>query len=215
MLSARIAAVVATLLLLIFGAQAALAQTPAPPVLIPTADSVAANPVFTWEPADRATKYRIELSTSPSFTSVTWTDDVFGTTATPAAELPVGTLYWRVATFSGAIQGAFSDPLSFNRQQPAAPTLLTPNDAATLAFPSEAPVMSWSAVPGVKNYRVQVDDVNTFSSPASNGSHVSLLVSGSVTMIATRSLGVVTWEKSTVRSSSESWAAAKGYCRTT
>src|SRR3954471_6443179 len=56
--------------------------------------------------------------------------------------------------------------------------------------------------------------MKTFISPASKGSQVSLVVNGAVTIMATLSLGVVTWEKSTITSSSDRRASANGYCRT-
>src|SRR5450631_1401997 len=55
---------------------------------------------------------------------------------------------------------------------------------------------------------------NTFNSPAPKRCQSSLVVNGSVTMMATRSSGVVTWEKSTLTSSSDNLASANGYWRT-
>ena len=56
---------------------------------------------------------------------------------------------------------------------------------------------------------------NTASSPGANATQSSLQVSGSVTMTATRSCGVVCSAKSTVRSASCSCAAGKGWRRST
>lgn len=55
---------------------------------------------------------------------------------------------------------------------------------------------------------------NTFNSLLAKGVQTSFVVNGSVTITATRSLGVVTCEKSTLMSSSESFAVENGCWRT-
>lgn len=68
--------------------------------------------------------------------------------------------------------------------------------------------------PGMDQSTVGAPSTKTFSSPGANCVQVSLVVSGAVTITATRSLGVVTSEKSTLMSSSDNLAVANGYWRT-
>jgi hypothetical protein len=44
----------------------------------------------------------------------------------------------------------------------AAPTQLSPGDAATLAFPGNPPIFSWSKIRGAISYRIQIDDAPDF-----------------------------------------------------
>ena len=163
---------VATLTVLLAAAGgAARADSLAPPALTgPVAGStVQANPEFTWAPVDRAAKYRIQVSTNSAFTSTgTWTADVFGPTATPTAELSLGTLHWRVASIdaSGTV-GAYSPEQTFTKAQADPPALIAPASGAVLSYPSDPAVLSWHAVPGMKSYNVQIDDESTFTAPQS------------------------------------------------
>ncbi|MGZ6265575.1 MAG: hypothetical protein ACXWN4_01530 [Candidatus Limnocylindrales bacterium] len=77
---------------------AAVAPTSAPTGLSPSSgDSVSANPVLSWGAVSGAVKYRVLVSTAPNFSVTTYTVDTQELRATPTTDLPLGTLYWRVA----------------------------------------------------------------------------------------------------------------------
>jgi len=127
---------------------------------------VTANPEFTWSAVRQAAKYRIQLSTTSAFTTITWTADVYGTTATATTELPLGTLHWRVASIdSTGSPGAYSPEQSFTKAQADAPQLLSPANGATLDYPTDPAVLSWNPAAGMKTYRVEIDDEPTFTNP--------------------------------------------------
>ena len=78
----------------------ALAVAPASPPTLTAPDdgiTVSANPVLAWNTLTGATKYRVQVSTSPTFATTVYNVDTVNTKATPPADLPLGTLYWRVA----------------------------------------------------------------------------------------------------------------------
>ena len=91
-----------------------------------------------------AAKYRIQISSSPSFTSPV-AADTQNLRFAPPTELPLGTLYWRVAaldsknvlgayatgTFDKA-WGASPEPIS-----PPLPDSTDPDGVVSLAFPTE------------------------------------------------------------------------------
>ncbi len=133
----------------------------APTIVGPSGSSEGANPVLQWQPLDGVTKYRVQVSSSPSFNPLLWNVDVFNVSATPPTELPLGTVYWRVAGMDGGTPGPYATT-SFTRTQLDGPQLLAPVDGANLEYPSEPVTLRWEAVPGVKNYKVEVDDASDF-----------------------------------------------------
>src|SRR6476469_4694885 len=142
---------------------------PAPELATPGAGvTLKANPEFTWGSVPRAARYRIQVSTTSAFTSITLTADVYGTTATPASDLPLGTLHWRVAALDGSnVLGPYSAVRSFTRAQADAPVLVAPGRSTDpLLYPDQVPVLSWQPVAGMQQYRVQVDDESTFTNAA-------------------------------------------------
>jgi len=96
----RIAAVLA-FALVIAGLEATAAMATAPveaPVLTRPAEgsAVSANPVLAWDAVPDAVRYRVELSTSPAFTPLSYAVTTYARHATPPTDLPLGTLHWRV-----------------------------------------------------------------------------------------------------------------------
>ncbi|HEU5151843.1 MAG TPA: DUF4214 domain-containing protein [Iamia sp.] len=145
------------------GPAGAAVPTETPTIIGPHATTEGANPVLRWEPLDGVTRYRVQISTSDSFSPLIWNVEVANVTATPPTELPLGTVHWRVAGVdpSGSGVGPFA-PASFTRARLDGPQLLSPTDGATLEYPSEPAVLRWEPVPGVKNYKVEVDDAPDF-----------------------------------------------------
>jgi hypothetical protein len=142
-------------------AEAALPTEP-PTIIGPDSTTVDANPILQWDPLPGVTKYRVQVSTSAQFSGTpVWQGDVFNTSATPTVDLPLGTLHWRVAGMEGSTVGGYSQA-SFTRERLAGPQPLSPADGSTLEYPSEPVILRWEPVPGVKNYKVEVDDAADF-----------------------------------------------------
>jgi hypothetical protein len=142
----------------------AVAPTGAPVLTSPANDTqVSENPVLSWDAVTGAARYRVQISASGSFSPVIWTSDTVNTHSTPPTELPTGSLFWRVAATDGASGiGPWSQLGAFTKVAGGAPTGLQPADAATFAYPAESPVLQWSPLPGVKTYKVEIDDETSF-----------------------------------------------------
>ena len=69
-----------------------------PTLLLPAPGSSTSNkkPFFDWDDMAGANGYTIQISKNAGFTSLVGTYNVISSTYTPAANLPAGTLYWRV-----------------------------------------------------------------------------------------------------------------------
>ena len=147
---------------------AALAAPPsgAPTLLTPTnGQVVSSNPIFSWSAVSGATKYRIQISTSPGFSPLVYSVDTVNRKATPPADLPLGVLYWRVAgTDGGAGIGPFTQS-DFTKAWGNAPVIDTPVDAATFNFPTQPVLFDWQPLANAKNYTLEIDDADDFISP--------------------------------------------------
>ncbi|MCC5953099.1 MAG: S-layer homology domain-containing protein [Acidimicrobiia bacterium] len=134
--------------------------------LSPDGGSFSSNPVFSWDPVpgyDR--RYRIQIADNPGFSGTIVNTRTYNTSYTPTAELPLGTIYWRVrADESG---GNDYEEAQFEKSQVAGPTLVGPANGATLQFPVQPPEFSWTPVPGVRSYRFELSESPTFVSPQS------------------------------------------------
>ncbi|MGZ6314874.1 MAG: hypothetical protein ACXWNI_04510, partial [Candidatus Limnocylindrales bacterium] len=123
---------------------------------------MSANPVLSWGAVSGAVKYRVLVSTAPNFSVTTYTVDTQELRATPTADLPLGTLYWRVAGMdSSSALGPWADT-QFTKTWNAAPTPQYPADMATLTFPIDSLRFTWLALPGALSYELQVDDAADF-----------------------------------------------------
>jgi hypothetical protein len=154
-------ATTATLFVASAGPVQAAAPVDAPTIIGPDGTTEGSNPILQWEPLTAVTKYRVQVSASSSFSSTLWTADASNVSATPPTDLPLGTLYWRVAGMDGTSVGPYATA-SFTRTRVAGPQPLAPADGATLEYPSEPVILRWEAVPGVKNYKVEYDDAADF-----------------------------------------------------
>src|SRR5215468_5122110 len=146
---------------------AAIAAAPrgAPTLLSPVGTTESANPVLTWSAVAGAAKYRVQISTDSSFASVVYSKDTVALRATPETDLPLGTLYWRVAaTDGGTGVGPLSATASFTRAWGASPALDSPSDGDTLSFPASPAIFRWNPLAGAKTYTLQLDDAPDFVS---------------------------------------------------
>ena len=152
---ARVASALAGLVMLVGLLPAGVAAAPpsgSPTLLSPTeGQTVSSNPTFSWTAVGGAVKYRVQVSTSPSFSPLAYNVDTVNRKATPPADLPLGFLYWRVAATDGAAGvGSFTNG-TFTKQWGAAPTITSPDDHDTFDFPTAA-----SPVPVAAARRCQV-----------------------------------------------------------
>ena len=144
---------------------------PAPSLTSPADGSTAsANPVFAWAAVPNATKYRIEISANASFSPTVLTDETANLRYAPATELPLGTLYWRVAARdSGNTLGNYA-ARDFIKAWGASPTPTSPpltdpsdpDDVVSLEFPTDPLLFTWNGLPGAQSYQLQVDDADDF-----------------------------------------------------
>ncbi|MEO5885043.1 MAG: hypothetical protein ABIQ58_05960, partial [Candidatus Limnocylindrales bacterium] len=128
---------------------------------------VSANPVLSWSAVSGAVKYRVQVSTSPAFAAFVYNQDTVNIKATPLTDLPLGTLYWRVAaTDGGSGIGAFTDG-SFQKQWGVAPTIVAPGLSDTISFPTEPVLFRWNPLVNAKSYTLEIDDADDFIGAAS------------------------------------------------
>lgn len=148
-------------------AASAAAPTSAPVKTAPANESVVAgNPVLSWNVVPGAALYRVQVSTSATFSPSAYAVDTVNLNATPPAELANSTFYWRVAAGDAAKSfGPWSQVWTFTKSAGAEPTGLSPDDGTVFAYPDQTPLLQWSPIPGVKSYKLQIDDDNGFLSP--------------------------------------------------
>ncbi len=163
---ARLVALVAAVVV-IAGLLPAVAVAVAPstaPTLTAPADGahVGANPTLAWTSVAGAAKYRVQISPGPAFSTLIYNVDTYNTKATPPVDLPTGLLYWRAAGLDASNNAGPFGSATFIKDIIAGPTLQSPNDLATFAFPGQAETFSWSPVSGAKSYTLFIDDANDF-----------------------------------------------------
>ena len=138
--------------------------TTAPTLVSPLYNAtVNGNPILQWSAVASAIRYRVQISASSSFATVLYNVDTPGLRATPPhPDLPVGSLYWRVAATDGALGIGPYSMSQFVKSPVAGPVLSAPANGAVLAYPAQVPVLRWSALTGVKSYKVELDDADDF-----------------------------------------------------
>lgn len=151
----------------------AVPATAATPTVAPTLvapqnkATVSGNPILQWSAVTSAVRYRVQVSSSATFSSLLLNVDTYALRATPRTDLPLGPLYWRVAATNGATGVGPYAVGQFVKGPAAAPVLSTPAHNAVLSYPSQPPVLRWSTLSGVKSYRIELDDANDFVGAAS------------------------------------------------
>lgn len=137
------------------------------PVLTSPADNatnVSQLPVLDWDTVLNVRHYVVQLSGSTSFASIYWSDSLTRSTATVDTTLSYSsTWYWRVIAYNDFDTSVWSDTSSFTVRDPsiAAPTLLTPANAAT--GQSQSPTLVWSDISNADFYNLQLAQYNDFS----------------------------------------------------
>ena len=99
----RLAALLSAALALTAGAvvaaptASATAPTVAPTMHAAQFDPSSPNPVLSWDVVAGAAKYQVQISDSTNFSAPIYQVDTVGLQVTPPTNLPLTTLYWRVA----------------------------------------------------------------------------------------------------------------------
>lgn len=137
---------------------------PAVPVLkTPTdgATNQALGVPLTWDVAQRATSYDLEIATTVTFDTPLVSETGLTTTQfTPTSLSATTTYFWRVRAVGAGGASAWSNPFSFTTGAATRPTLVAPadsarNQATTITF-------LWSAVPNTVSYDFQIATDNAF-----------------------------------------------------
>ena len=123
-----------------------------------------ATPKFSWNKADNADSYTIEVATDADFTNVVFTEVTEGTSATPATDLLAGDYFWRVRVDTKAYT-AWMPTWTFTvtPKPPQKPDLTSPVNGWTTSDPT--PTFQWGTVADGYTYQIQIDDKSNFSSP--------------------------------------------------
>jgi hypothetical protein len=139
----------------------------APTLSMPANAAIVSNPKpsLSWLAVTGATSYLVELDNDSNFSSPIALDTAVAVTSfLPASPLTQGTYYWRVQARDAALNVSTESAVrSFTVN-----ILLAPlNNAVITAGISNtaAPVLRWTAVPGVTSYKVILDSENTFTDP--------------------------------------------------
>jgi hypothetical protein len=119
-------------------------------------------PVLSWAAVPGATHYLAQASTSPTFSSVLWSDTVTATRCIPPSALPFGPVYWRVS--SDRAYALFSAADTFTVIPLPAPVILGPPDMSNVS-PSDSVLWTASRDPSAPVwYEVLVSTADDFSS---------------------------------------------------
>jgi hypothetical protein len=155
------------------------ATTPAA-VLSSSGDSdTGLSPQLSWSRVAGATLYRVDIAADPQFNSIfesEFTTSTGWTSRNPLRDNQVGTgYYWRVVWGSGITEETpdwMVDEATVDSAQYRKQTRITLGSAAGGQLVSSAPLLTWSAVPGVGKYEVQLSPDGKFSSNESTRSAI-------------------------------------------
>ena len=143
------------------------ATPPIAPTLASPADGatgMTTSPTLAWNVVEGADFYRLQVSSSESFSTMDYDDSTLTGTSRQVTGLAHKTKYhWRVRAKNLAGPGVFSDIWSFTTMPavPAAPVLAEPADGATGTAVN--PTLRWNAVEDAVTYRLQVSSAESFS----------------------------------------------------
>ncbi|MFA5803862.1 MAG: FISUMP domain-containing protein [Melioribacteraceae bacterium] len=178
----------------------------APTLSTPTNNSVdiSVSPTLSWNVANRATSYTLQVSTNNSFSSFVYNQSVLNSTTQQLSGLSYSTTYyWRVSATNNYGTSVYSIPWSFTTLStaPAVPILSSPTNNAVDV--SVSPTLTWTASTTATSYTLQVSTKNDFSTLVINQSgliNTNQLISGLYStakyywqVSATNSYGTSNW----------------------
>ena len=153
-----------------------IVEAPPPPLLASPPDGslgISINSTMSWNASARATSYRLQISTTVSFSTIVFDQSGITGTSVTVSGLSNNTLYyWRVyASNAGGTSGEsviwrFTTIL-------AAPLLASPPDGANCL--STNPTLIWNASSGATSYQLQVSTNSSFSTTVVNQSGITNL----------------------------------------
>jgi len=138
---------------------------PATPTLASPANGsikVSTSPTLSWSSSAGATSYRLQVSTSSTFSTLIFNDSTLTTTSRQIGALNYSTTYyWRVnAKNSGGTSGWSSVWGFATISVPPPPTAISPINGATNQATSLS--LMWDTASGATSYRVQLSTDSTF-----------------------------------------------------
>lgn len=139
---------------------AASAAAPGAPVITAPGGTVSV-PEIAWRPVSGADGYEVQIDNDSSFSSPEWRSSTVNTVSVPTKPLTPGTQHVRVRAKAKSDWGRWTQR-TFELALVPGPALATPVEGARLAQPDEAPLLSWSPVPGAVSYTVEVDTDSDF-----------------------------------------------------
>ena len=125
--------------------------------------------VLSWDPVPGAVSYDVEVSSSPGFTKIVWSQATDQAQVAPNLILADGTYWWRVTAVDKAgTHGITSSVATFAKVWNGTVTggvLSDTPGGAPASLIRVTPYLSWSAVPGAAYYQVQIAAGSQFASP--------------------------------------------------
>lgn len=139
---------------------------PSAPILVAPNDQASDIPTATtlqWTETDKATSYRLQVSTHPEFDSLIIATDNITATFQTVTNLSLNTTYyWRVqaANLAGVSEWSAARSFSTIASVPLPPSLLTPLDGTKIL--SELMTLTWNVSPTSLSSHVQISSTATF-----------------------------------------------------
>jgi RHS repeat-associated protein len=144
---------------------------PEPTPILPNSDPPTLKPLFDWSTVAGATSYRLQVSTSDTFSTTVLNVTTTASAYQPTSNLPRNTLlFWRVNASNSYGAGPWSRVRHFfSPNPPSVPTLLSPANGALVS--TFTPTLDWndSAPYAATEYEVQLSTVSDFSSVLGRG----------------------------------------------
>jgi len=140
---------------------------PALPTLVSPPNNstdISVTPTMVWNASSGATNYKIQISTVANFLVVTDSATISNTQYIVTPEILSGgyTYFWRVNASNSQGTSSWSSVWSFSTALlPSAPTLISPSNG-TIGT-STTPTLTWSNLPSIINYKIQISRVPNFT----------------------------------------------------
>ena len=134
-------------------------SVPPKPVSPVEGANVPTQPTFSWDSAQGAVSYTLEISADSSFANPIETDTTDSTSFTSGLTLPAGkTLYWRVSANDISHNLNWSSVQTFTHNLPApSPRSSNPSGGSTI------PLLSWTPVTGASSYNIEITTAESTS----------------------------------------------------